>query len=150
MRADLNKLIHSNPDSRELKRAVAVQMYLQGQRHQQIQEVLGVSSGFISKWTRRYELLGASGLRLGYPGSVGYLSTEERQSVVGWLKTKNYWNLIELQTYLETEYEVVFESKQSYYDLFAEAGISWKKTQKQNPKKDPEAVKKKDTRSATG
>ncbi len=88
MRADLNKLIQSNPDSRELKRAVAVQMYLQGQRHRQIQEVLGVSSGFISKWTRRYELLGASGLRLGYPGSEGYLSTEERQSVVGWLQNK--------------------------------------------------------------
>lgn len=150
MLADLNKLIQSNPDSRELKRAVAVQMYLQGQRHRQIQEVLRVSSGFISKWTRRYELLGTSGLRLGYPGSVGYLSTQERQSVVGWLKTKNYWNLTELQTYLETEYEVVFESKQSYYDLFAEAGISWKKTQKRNPKKDPEAVKKKDTRSGTG
>ncbi|HEY9875699.1 MAG TPA: helix-turn-helix domain-containing protein [Candidatus Obscuribacterales bacterium] len=46
MRTDLNKLIQSNPDSRELKRAVAVQMYLQGQRHRQIQEVLGVSSFF--------------------------------------------------------------------------------------------------------
>jgi len=37
----------------------------------------------------------------------------------------------------------VFESNQSYYDLFALAGISWKKTQKSNPKKDPELVEKK-------
>lgn len=96
MLAELNKLIQSNPDSRESKRAVAVQMYLQGQRHREIQEVLGVSSGLISKWTRRYELLGASGLRLGYLGSMAYLSTEEQHSVVGWLKTKNYWNLTEL------------------------------------------------------
>jgi putative transposase len=35
---------------------------------------------------------------------------------------------------------VVYESKQSYYDLFEEAGISWKKTTKLNPKADPEAV----------
>lgn len=90
-----------------------------------------------------YELLGATGLRLGYHGSVGYLTASQHQSVLSWLKSKNYWNLTELQSHLETEYHVVFESRQSYYALFAEAGISWKKTQKRNPNKDPEAVKKK-------
>lgn len=48
-------------------------MFLKGYKHREIQESLGVSSGFISKWTQRYELLCGSGLRLGYLGSVGYL-----------------------------------------------------------------------------
>ena len=48
--------------------------------------------------------------------------------VLGWLKSKNYWNLGELQGYIEQEYEVVFDSKQSYYTLFEQAGIRWKKT----------------------
>ncbi|MGH2415701.1 MAG: winged helix-turn-helix domain-containing protein, partial [Microcystaceae cyanobacterium] len=38
------------------------------------------------------------------------------------------------------KYGVVFESKQSYYDLFDVARISWKKTQAHNPKHDEELV----------
>jgi putative transposase len=59
------------------------------------------------------------------------------------LKRKNSWNLAELQAYIEAEYEVVFDSKQSYYTLFEQAGINWKKTQKRNPKADRELVEKK-------
>ena len=140
---DLNDFIRSNPDARELKRAVAVQMFLKGYNHREIGESLGVSSGFISKWTGRYEPSGVSGLKLGYSGSVGYLEPEQRQAVITWLKSKNYWNLAELQAHIEQEYEVVFDSKQSYYTLFEQAGIRWKKTQKRNPKADPELVEKK-------
>lgn len=56
-----------------------------------------------------------SGLQLGYPGSVGYLNSGQRQEVLAWLKGKNYWNLTELQQHVEQAYEVVFDSKQSYY-----------------------------------
>ncbi len=35
---------------------------------------------------------------------------------------------------------MIYESKQSYYDLFDAAGISSKKTTKLNPKADPDAV----------
>ncbi|NJO51416.1 MAG: helix-turn-helix domain-containing protein, partial [Leptolyngbyaceae cyanobacterium RM2_2_4] len=69
---DLEAFIQSNPDPREMKRAVAAKMFLEGYRHWQIQEILGVSSGFISKWSQMYELLGAAGLRLAHQGSVGY------------------------------------------------------------------------------
>lgn len=140
---NLNELIQSNPDPRELKRAVAVKMFLQGYKHREIQEILGVSSGFISKWTQLYELLGVSGLSLGYQGSVGYLEPEQRQAVISWLQSKDYWNLAELQGYIQDHYDVVFDSKQSYYTLFEQAGISWKKTQKRNPKEDPALVQKK-------
>ena len=139
---DLYAFIQSNPDARELKRAIAVQMFLNGYKHREIGESLGVSSGFISKWTCRYEQSGVSGLRLGHKGSVGYLSATQRQDVMAWLKNKDYWNLTELQQHIEQEYEVVFESKQSYYTLFKEPGISWKKTQKYNPKADAEWVEK--------
>lgn len=140
---DLNDFIHSNRDARELKRAIAVQMFLKGYKHREIGESLGVSSGFISKWTQSYEQLGVSGLKLGYSGSVGHLDPEQRQSVLTWLRSKNYWNLAELQAYIEQEYEVVFDSKQSYYTLFEQAGIRWKKTQKRNPKTDATLVEKK-------
>lgn len=139
----LKQFIATNPDARELKRAIAVQMFLKGYKHREIGESIGVSSGFISKWTKRYEELGVPGLRLGYLGSTGALKPEQRQATIAWLQSKNYWNLLELQTYLEVNYGVVFDSKQSYYSLFKQAGISWKKTQKRNPKAEPACVEKK-------
>jgi len=121
---ELHEFIQSNPDPRELKRAVAVKMFLQGYKHREIQEILRVSSGFISKWTQLYKKLGISSFQLRYPGSVGYLEPEQRQSVITWLQAKEYWNLVELQGYVQDEYDVIFDSKQSYYTLFEQAGIS--------------------------
>jgi putative transposase len=140
---ELTEFIQSNPDPRELKRALAVQMVMQEYTYYEIGDVLGVSVGFISKWRQTYEQRGLTGLSLRHQGSKGYLTSEQRQGVVKWLQQKNHWNLGELQQYVEAQYDVVFESKQSYYSLFAQAGISWKKTQKCNPKADPQAVEKK-------
>jgi putative transposase len=136
---DLTVLSQSNPDSRKLERATAVTIYLQGYKHREIQDGLFVSSGFISKWTQLYQQPGASGLRLRHQGSVGYLDESEQQSVIRWLQSQAAWNLLELQNYLQDEYDVVFSSKQSYYALFHKARISWKKTQKRNPNADPSA-----------
>lgn len=83
-------------------------------------------------------------------GSTGYLNAEQRLAVLEWLEQKNYWDLQELQAHLEESLGVVFQSNQSYYELFHEAGVSWKKTQKRNPKKDPELVEKKNRRLRLG
>jgi len=140
MTNELKAFIQSNPDARELKRATAVEMYLQGYKHREIQDILGISSGFISKWTQLYQLMGVEGLQLAHQGSIGYLDSIQRQTVIAWLQSKVAWNLTELQNHIQDEYGFVFKSKQSYYDLFQAAGISWKKTQKRNPKADPALV----------
>lgn len=67
----------------------------------------------------------------------------KHSSVISWLKQKNYWHLEELKEYIEENFNVIFESNQSYYDLFKQANISWKKTQKINPRKDEDLVAKK-------
>jgi len=54
-------------------------MFLNGYKHREMGN-LGISSGFISKWTQMYELLGVAGLKLGYLGSVGYLEAQQRQA----------------------------------------------------------------------
>jgi putative transposase len=144
MTSELKAFIQSNPDARELKRATAVEMYLQGYKHREIQDILGISSGFISKWTQIYHLMGVEGLQLAYQGSIGYLDSIQRQTVIAWLQSKVAWNLTEFQNHIHDEYGFVFKSKQSYYDLFQAAGISWKKTQKRNPKADPALVLQKE------
>lgn len=143
MPEELQEFIEANREARELKRGMSVQMYLEGYKHREIKDILGVGSGYISKWTKIYVEKGLEGLLLGYKGKSGYLSEMQNQAINIWLQTKNYWNLGELQEYIEDEYNVVFESKQSYYAIFEKAGISWKKTQKYNPKGDPTTIQKK-------
>ncbi len=140
---ELVKMIESNPDARELKRALAVQMVLKGYLYRQIEEILHVSDSFISKWWLVFESEGVMGLKLSCQGSKGYLSAGQRQAVIDWLQQKNYWNLSQLQQHICDTYHIKFKSRQSYYELFAVAGISWKKTQKSNPKKEPQLVQKK-------
>ena len=140
---ELVKFIQSNPDARELKRALAVQMVSKGYLYRQIAEILSVSDSFISKWWLVFEAEGVIGLQLSYQGSKGYLNAVQRQAVINWLQQKNYWNLTQLQQHIQDTYSIKFKSRQSYYELFAVAGISWKKTQKCNPKKDPQLVQKK-------
>ena len=52
MLEELTEFIQSNPEPRELKRAITVSMQLQGYKQREIQEILSVSSSFISKWTQ--------------------------------------------------------------------------------------------------
>lgn len=117
-------------------------MVMQEYTYFEIRDVLQVSVGFISKYKQLFKEQGIAGLTLKHQGSRGYLDTNVRLAVIKWLHHKSYWNLSELQDYILDTYNVMFASKQSYYDLFTEAGISWNSTQKRNPKLDQELVKK--------
>src|SRR4028119_1192024 len=140
---ELENFIASNPDPRELKRALAVRMLIEGICRETIQNILGVSSPFISKWKINYALHGIEGLLLNHQGSQGQLKPEERAEVIQWLTKRKHWDLSALSNYIAERYQIEFHSKTSYYQLLKSAGISWKKSQKNNPKRDEELVKKK-------
>lgn len=138
--AELQDFIALRPDAREVRKALAVKLVYQGYLYDEIQTILDVSRGSITGWKQAYEKDGIDGLRLNHKGRKSYLGAEQREEVLSWLQTKEYWEISELEYKLAFEYDVVYESKQSYYDLFDAAGISWKKTTKLNPKADPDAV----------
>ncbi len=140
---DLIAFIQGNPDPRELKRAIAVQMVMQNYTHSQVGDILQVSVGFVNKWKHVFLENGVSGLKLKHLGSKSYLTLLQRQTVIDWLKQEKYWHLSELKEYVKDSFNINFASNQSYYELFKQANISWKKTQKTNPKLDPELVAKK-------
>ncbi|VXD17538.1 IS630 family transposase [Planktothrix paucivesiculata] len=139
---ELDELIKSNPDSRELKRALAVKFALQGWGYEIIAKSLNISKSFISKWKKGFTEGGTEGIKLSYQGSKSYLTSQEKQEVITWLQEQKYWDLSELECYLIEEYDVVFQSPTSYYSLLAEAKVSWQKAERKNPRKEPEVVKK--------
>ena len=67
-----------------------------------------------------------------------YLSADQRAHIKGWLSTQSQPSVAALASYIQTQFGVVFRSSQSYYDLLAQAGYSWKKTQARQPKADPQ------------
>jgi putative transposase len=97
----------------------------------------------IAIWKPRFLTSGLEGIKLGYQGGKSYLTAEQRDEIINWLSQKTYWDFDELVNYLAAEYEVIYQSRQSYYELLAAAGISWKKSQKINPNFNPELVEKK-------
>ncbi len=135
--AILTQFIGSKPEARELKRALAVKMALQDTPYAKITELVGIHKTCITTWKQRFEAEGIEGIRLGYRGAESYLTPSQRAEGITWLRKKDYWNIEELFSYLDEYYQVIYKSKQSYYQLLAEAKISWKRSQKSNPSHDP-------------
>jgi len=126
----IEAIINDSKDSRELKRALSVKMSQAKIKHQDIANFLQISPSFISKWCLIYEEQGALALLLNYKGKVGYLSDDEKQEIILFLQQHSYFSVEKLRDYLEEKYQVVYKSKQSYYDLLDQGGLSWKKTKK--------------------
>ena len=53
------------------------------------------------------------------------------------------WDLAELAIHIESKYDVVYQSQQSYYSLLKLAIISWKKSPKKTPQGSPKLVSEK-------
>lgn len=138
--ADLTAFLAEKRDSREYRRALAVKLALQGYLYQVISDMLDVTPGFVSQSKKAYETEGTAALTLKHKGGQPYLSATERQAVIAWLKAQQEWSVEYLEAYIETTYGVVFQSRQSYYQLLADAGITYKRAQRANPKRDEQLV----------
>lgn len=146
---ELETFLDKNRDSRESRRALAIRMSYKGYTYEEIGDILKVSIGSISLWKQAYEENGLEGLLLQYKGSKPYLTDKERAETIAWLQDQEYWSVERLKAHIETTYDVVFKSKQSYYELFDAADISWKRSQRANPAKDPKKVAAKKKRLLT-
>jgi putative transposase len=145
----LLNFMEQTSDPREQKRAIAVRMRLKNYSRDQVAELLNVGPDYVTKWTSIFKQEGVVGLTMGYQGSNGYLSKAERTEVIEWLTRQEQWSLDDLIQHLKTGYQVVYQSKQSYYELLEQAKLSWKKVQSDNPKKDPAQVAAKRTELTT-
>jgi putative transposase len=131
----LAQLIEETRDVRELKRALGVKLGEAGLATDVIGEVLQVTPRVVRKWRQRYEREGVDGLHVKYRGSESYLKVEQRQEVEEWLGARETITLEEVRDEIEARYGIVYQSKQSYYDLLDASGLSYHQTEKSNPKR---------------
>jgi putative transposase len=142
----ITAFLDTTEDVREYKRAMAVKMILLDFRPCDSALALNVTEAFVSKWKILYFKSGMDAFTVKYQGSHGYLTAEQRQSVLHAITVEKMWSVDALVDHIRTVYGVEFKSPQSYYTLLAEANITWKRAQSQHPAKDPEriAAKKKE------
>lgn len=145
MYKDLEDLINRSPKPAEVKRGIAVKQDLTGKSRVLIGDILSVSASFISKWRRIYDEFGADGLISLYQGakSRAFLSDEKKAEVLAHIKSHSVFGFQDLKSYLQSTHGVVYKHWQSYYDLLHEAGMSWHKSQKVNPRRDELKVQEK-------
>jgi len=138
----IEDFIDQTTEAQALKRALAVKLKESGEAVKEIEQLLGVKQNFVYKWCGIYKSSGgdASCFALGYKGSVGYLTSEQQEQLLEFLRDQDYYSVKELRQYIKTHYGVEYQSEQSYYDLLKAGGLSWKKTQKYNPKYDEQAA----------
>jgi putative transposase len=138
---NLEEFLEQASDKREYKRGQAVKLDLAGYARKATAVALSVSVNFVSKWRLQYNRHGAPGLALSYQGSKGYLSAKDKEQVLEWLAHQSpHIGRETLESYLESEYGVRYKSTSSYYELLYQAGLSYKKRQGVNPKKDAQKV----------
>lgn len=142
MNTDLDTFLKSGIKLAEIKRCLAVQQDLAGKRRKEIASFLSVTSAFVSKWRLIYDEYGSEGLRSNHQGGKprAFLNEADRSKVIEHLKQQELFGPTELANWLKEQFGVRFRSPQSYYDLLHEAGISWHKSQKSNPRRDETKV----------
>jgi len=117
-----------------------LEYFSDGKTHEEIAEILNVSVQFIDKWKPIYFEQGTDGLKLKYKGSEGYLSKQEKQSVIEYIQSQETLTSYELKEHIKKTYGFEYNSPSSYTTLLHEANFSYKKTQKVNPKGNPEQI----------
>ena len=80
------------------------------------------------------------GNRVHYKGGPQFLTDAQRREIYFHLRDKPHYSVEALRDWIERRYDVVYQSKQSYYDILKEAGLSWHRTQATNPKKEKDLV----------
>jgi transposase len=108
----------------ELKRLLAVKMFIHGFKTEDICSVLNVSDSFVSKWKITYKNKGVRALKVNYKGGTGFLNEEQYIQIFLHLKNKPNCSLEELKDYIERQFGIVYKSQQSYYNLLKAARLS--------------------------
>jgi len=68
------------------------------------------------------------------------LQEAQRQAILEWIEARETVSVEALRDHIEKQYGVVYRSKQSYYELLEVGGMSYHRSEKDNPKRDETQV----------
>src|SRR5512136_304835 len=140
----------------DLKRLIAVRLYGEGYRTQEIEVIVGCSWRSLKRWCADYQANGLAGVldqRVG--GNRAKLSDEQRVEVTTRLNSYHpdqllpptvrieqgaFWTVSDLRIALDVWYDVTYQSDTSYRRLLHECGFSQQQTERQYRSRPSEEV----------
>ena len=90
------EFLHTTTDGRERKRALAVTMTLAGAAWGDVRDDLRVRHALLRKGRSHDQPEGIARLRMGYQGSVGDLTAEQKAQSRAWLRRHTPWSVTTL------------------------------------------------------
>lgn len=116
-----------------------------------IAKALSRSPDFVKQSIKRFKKGELDKIKLA--GNNHKLSTEQRNEVIEIIKTKcpkelsdfrfntQFWSTDVLRQVIKKRCQIEYKTDKSYYDLFKQAGFSFKKPKAQDFRQDPEKIK---------
>src|SRR5512144_1703200 len=101
--SSLEAIINS-PANLEMKRALAMKMILFDFKTEDICALLNVSNSFVSKWKIIFENEGAGALKVNYKGGTGFLTEDQREESIFYLRLQPHYRVEAFRDYLDTHY----------------------------------------------
>ena len=101
---ELDRFLKRCRNIRETNRSLAVKLAFLGFPYDMICNLIGVSKSLITKWKKKYKKHGINHLLLGYKGSKPYLTYEQQDELIEWLKSRCSWCLEEVIEHIKRNY----------------------------------------------
>lgn len=138
------------PDERD--RARAILKLIEGKRRKEVADFFDISLTTLGEWQQKFKKYGADGLRTKpQRGNRYQLSGEEKQAIKQVIhnKTPNelemkgvFWTVPLLRSYVKREYHVLYQSANTYRELFKFCGFSYHKPDTVNKRQNPHMRKR--------
>lgn len=143
---ELLKVKKQNQSSTIRDRAHAVLLRAKGKKIKEIAEILFKGETFVKEAIKTYQEKGILGiLDYGKGGNNKKLTKEQKEKLRKLLEkepkeygfNQSFWSIDLLKVFVQRQFNVTYQSDQSYCDLFRYCGFSFQKPQKKDIRQDP-------------
>lgn len=123
------------PDERD--RARAILKLVEGKKRKEVAYFFDITLTTLGEWQHKFKKRGAEGLRTKpQKGNKYKLSREQKEEIKGSINKKtpqelglngSFWTVSLLRAYVKRDYQVTYQSANSYRELFTFCGFSYHK-----------------------
>ncbi len=123
--SQLNEYRDYQPDARLKVRFIALLMLAEGVKPHTTASIIGKSMKTIENWFHQYSTKGIASLNsFQYKPKQSFLSPEQTEEIVAWVKTNNPWKIKEIQKFINDHFKINY-SHEAVRKILQKNGIKF-------------------------
>jgi len=142
---EVKEFLKKTKNVRERERTRAILKLMEGRSRRDVAEFFDVNVKTLDEWQRKFRKFGISGVKdKPQRGNNHTLSRDQKEKIKRIINSKNpeelglegkFWNIPRLKQLVRQEFNLVYQSKDSYRRLFKHCGFTFHKPVKVNKKR---------------